>query len=269
MPALKKVVGQQFFCRAKKMFVLFLLLFIPFGESARKVTIDEIDGQKFDFKLFENVDGSIKVYQQEKLLIGKLKDIREELKTAKKSMKNNLHKSDILTALKAMKMSIKSTFENVQNLTSEFPRVEDFDGAIRGLFAIFYTYQFNLTEAMQSGKFEYFDATKGHIRSFESHEKLDIMDGESMLNLAMIRKTYSAGVWILKSIFDSIKWSKNGIKKSIFKRLDKKKKTLIKLNNGYLLKSEMILCRLPIKYYKIPKLPNQVCPTVVLKSFSS
>lgn len=224
------------------MLLIFLLLFVSTVKSARKVTIDEIYGQKFDFKLFENVDGSSKVYQQEKVLIEKLKGIREKFRLVKTVMKNvdDYDLQNVANCLQNLKMDVEKWQENVQNETSEFPRIEDFDGAIRGLFTIFYTYHFNLTQSMHSGKFEFVDANK-QLRTFESYEKLGILDAELLLDMAMNRQIYSAAVQILVHIFEA--FQSGTIAKPLLKRLNQKKKLLIKLNNGYLSKSQKILCK--------------------------
>ena len=51
-----------------------ILLLVSFGLChEEKLSVDELLGKKFEFGLFENIDGSRKVYQQEEILLNKFK----------------------------------------------------------------------------------------------------------------------------------------------------------------------------------------------------
>ena len=136
--------------------------------------------------------------------------------------------------------------QNVDELTSEFPVKEDHEGAVRGMFTLFYTYRFNLTDALLSGKLTFYDLFKLH--SIPSHEKLTVSSVESMLDLALKREIYASGVQMMSYLLLALNDLK--LNNKTMKRLQKKKHTLIKLNNGYLQKTHKILCKM-IKHFAI------------------
>ena len=216
--------------------IVFLAL-ISLSCCEKKISIDEVKGKKFDFALFENVDGTRDAYLQEAEIVMKLKQIRQQLKKVKEVIKqqNWSHIND----LKNLKSQIQTVKNGLEDSTSEYPRKEDYEGAKKGLISIYEVTEFNVTEAILTGNFVYVNHEM-QIRQFSSHEKLSISDVESLIDVAMQRQTYSIGVYLMHDLMPLIP----GIKqKKLKKRMESKRKNLVKLNNGYLQKTQKMISK--------------------------
>lgn len=224
-----------------KFMILLSLALVNCEENPEKaVSIDEISGKKYEFGLFENVDGSRKVYQQEENLLYKLKDIRQKLIKVKSDLEKKIDLPNLGNHLEQLKQGVEN-LNSTSELTSDFPTSQDHTDAVKGIFTLFYAYEYNLTEALLNGNLQFRDALS-HWHSISSYEKLDLSDAESMLDLANERQIYGAGVHILSHMLPVAKTMKLKKGNKMMKRLKKKKEDLIKINNGYLQRTQTMLC---------------------------
>lgn len=200
-------------------------------------TFDELKGQKFEFGLFENVDGSKNAYLQEVEIIKRLKRIKNQLTIVKDNLKTeNWNAIDVFKGLNIQLQFMKN---ELGQLTSEFPLREDFEGAQRAMISLHEGYEFNVTKAVLTGTFSYINHLNA-VREFSSHEKLSISDVEKLIDVSMDQKVYSVGVNLMRDLLPLMFQMQN---KKLKKRLEMRKKNLLKLNNGHLIKSERMLCK--------------------------
>lgn len=226
-----------------QLFIVFLThVYCEREEQRAPVSVDELAGKRFEFGIFENVEGCRQLYQQEENLVSNLKDIRQKLVTVKTSLltladDDNLE--NVLNQLAQLTKALKNGHLKPPIVTTK----QDYQDAIKGMFTLFYTYHFNLTESILSGQF--IDNAIGTVGSFASFEKLTLVDAESLLDFAIERKIYSSGAQIashMMAVIKTLGLSQNG---KMMKRLEAKKKHIIKMNNGYLKRGKSLLGRYP------------------------
>ena len=141
-----------------------------------------------------------------------------------------------------LKQRIQYLKEKIQNITNEFPTENDFLGAQKGLLTLFYTYHFDIPKTIFNGTLAYFDHT-GQKRRFNCHEKMNVYDYEKLMNLAIERQNYAGAIYVLQDIFLALKSMKKFEDHKFLKKIELARSNLIKLNNGYLEKSQTFLSK--------------------------
>ena len=242
---------------------VFLLLFVlghPLvkSEMKKKVSIDEALGSRYKFDLFENFDGTKEVYLKEDVVIKKLLNIKTKLLECQNKLKNFIgafkrDREDILPDLRrVLNNGFKNQLENsvaLKEMTKEYPTKNDYNGAIKGMVVLHFSYYYNVTKAVEEGKISYVKRINWfrEYKEFESYEKLSILDVEQFAIATLDDGNYALSIEFVRSILKllpQIKKSDYKIHKNLkgmSKRINKMKENLIRLNNGYLEKHQTFI----------------------------
>ena len=72
-----------------------------------------------------------------------------------------------------------------------------FTGAQKGLLTLFYTYDFDIVKTIKNGVLEYLDHL-GQIRTFSTHENMNIKEYQKLVDLAIEKNNYAAAILLIR-----------------------------------------------------------------------
>ena len=130
---------------------------------------------------------------------------------------------------------MKQIETEIEDNTFEFPKDEtELMAATKGMLILLYSYPINITASVLEGKLQYEDSM-GFIHTFNSYERLNFKDLQQFVVTSIELHNYQLATTILQFIFRMKKYIKS---KKLLKIFEKQKQNVIKLSNGYLLKTE-------------------------------
>ena len=212
-----------------------LLMTVKSTESQK--SIDEELGSKSQFDLFENVDACKITYLNEKFILQEISD----LKNIYTNVKHQLKKSNSLLS------SIKENIQNILHIVSQmfrnirqesFANLQDFKSAKRAILMLYYFYNFDLPAACRYGKL-IFTNQYNQVKVYQAYEQLSIGDLENLVSIAYDQGSYDLAIEILDTIM-VVQESRNNTD-NMSKKMQKFKKNLIQLNNGFLTKHQTFI----------------------------
>ena len=103
------------------------------------------------------------------------------------------------------------------------------------MVTLYYAYSYNVTSAFEDGIL-IFKNSDNQVNKFQAYEKLTLSDIESLAKFAYEKNNFEIAIEILQSLLQLIPNSKSKINENFLKNLEKLKKNLVQLNNGYLQK---------------------------------
>ena len=221
--------------------LILLLVYISFLmtviSTENQKSIDEELGSKTQFDLFENFDACKITYLKEKYMLQEMSD----LKNIYTNVKHQLKKSNILLS------SMKENIENIlhimsqifRNITQEsYANLQDFKSAKKAILMLYYAYNFDLPATCKYGKL-IFTNQHNQEKVFQAYEQLSIGDLENLASVAYDQGSYDHAIEIVDAIME-VQGSSNNTK-MLSKKMQKFKKILIRLNNGYLTKHQTFI----------------------------
>ena len=221
--------------------LILLLVYISFLMTVKSIasqkSVDEELGSKSQFDLFENIDACKITYLNEKFILQEISD----LKKIYTNMKHQIKKSNCLL------LSVKENIENIFHIMSQiirnitqksFANLEDFKSAKKAILMLYYFYNFDLSAACRYGKLS-FTIQYNEVKVYQAYEKLSIGDLENLAFVAYDQGSYDVAIKILDAIMD-MQQSRNNTE-NVLKKMQKFKKNLIQLNNGFLTKHQTFI----------------------------
>ena len=112
-------------------------------------------------------------------------------------------------------------------------------GAQKGLLTLFYAYHFDAAKTVLNNTLEYYDHL-AEKKSFPTHEKMDIKEYAKLIDMAIENKNYAVAIYLLRDLMN-IKSFTKVMDQKFLKWFEVTKSNLIKLNNGYLERSQTFL----------------------------
>ena len=103
------------------------------------------------------------------------------------------------------------------------------------MVTLYYAYSYNVTSAVEDGIL-IFKNSNNQVNKFQAYEKLTLSDIESLSKFSYEKNNFEIAIEILQSLLQLIPNSKSKINENFLKNLEKLKKNLVQLNNGYLQK---------------------------------
>ena len=203
-------------------------------------------GEQYDvknpnsFQLFENDELCQEVFSRELAAVKNLKRLRVILGDHKREITNALDEE----ALKKSQRSVVEVKKSIDDLTSEFPTVEDFQGAQRAMMALQDTYNFDPLQLVSDGKiFLSRYARTGTNLTLPGDHRLSWRDVSDMASLSFRRRRFDTAIAFLRSTFDAIKLAPKEERPSKveYKRMVSFRKELAAWNNKYLLKTRVLV----------------------------
>ena len=221
--------------------LILLLVYISFLMTVKSIasqkSVDEELGSKSQFDLFENIDACKITYLNEKFILQEISD----LKMIYTNVKHQLKKSNSLLS------SVKENIENIfhimsqifQNITQEsLANLQDFKSAKKAILMLYYFYNFDLSAACRYGKLS-FTIQYNQVKVYQAYEQLSIGDLENLVFVAYDQGSYDLAIEILDTIM-VVQESRNNTD-NMSKKMQKFKKNLIQLNNGFLTKHQTFI----------------------------
>ena len=151
--------------RALIVCALLLINFSPFltAQDNLYTTIDQYIGNRYEFSMFENFERCAELYKAESGVIQTIADIKDKLLTFKINLTNgvNEYESNIdhlkhkRTQMRKFKTDHFSKKDVIYRLSKHFPKRNDYDGAVKAMFMLHYTYYLNITKAVTDGILSY------------------------------------------------------------------------------------------------------------------
>ena len=121
------------------------------SDNESEGTIDDYLGHRYEFNMFENVEGCASVYRNESKVVNVLSEIKIKLL----ELKNNYSKTVELIKRKEELLKMKRDFNAdkliLESLANDFPIQSDLNGAIKAMFLLHYTHYLNITKAVTEG----------------------------------------------------------------------------------------------------------------------
>ena len=108
------------------------------------------------------------------------------------------------------------------------------------MLILLYSYPINITASVLDGKLQYEDSV-GFVHTFDCYERLNFKDLQQFVQTSIELHNYQLATTILQFIFGMKKYIKS---KKLLKIFEKQKQNVIKLSNGYLLKTEKFVGKL-------------------------
>ena len=140
---------------------------------------------------------------------------------------------------------MKQIETEIEDNTFEFPKDEtELMAATKGMLILLYSYPINITASVLEGKLQYEDSM-GFIHTFNSYERLNFKDLQQFVVTSIELHNYQLATTILQFIFRMKKYIKS---KKLLKIFEKQKQNVIKLSNGYLLKTEKFVGKYFVLY---------------------
>ena len=130
---------------------------------------------------------------------------------------------------------MKKIQAEIEEQTFEFPKDEtELIAATKGMLILIYSYPINITASVLDGKLQYEDSV-GFVHTFDCYERLSFKDLQQFVQTSIELHNYQLATTILQFIFRMKKYIKS---KKLVKIFEQQKQNVIKLSNGYLLKTE-------------------------------
>ena len=179
--------------------------------KVKKNSIDVELSKKFQFQLFENFYECKDLYTQEKYVVSKLVEVKQELLKAKAKLTCFLNASDRKDSEDVLFDFSKNIFSTLQFInefleveTNEYPTESDMNGSIKALYILHYSYYLNLTAAVQDGKLKYKDH-HGMLREYQAYEKLHLKDILMLADKALETRDYALAIDLTRAIIPMVK----------------------------------------------------------------
>ena len=202
-------------------------------------------GEQYDvenpnsFQLFENDELCREVFRSELDLVTNLKRLRLSLEEHKREVRNSLDGGAPEQSLRSVAEMKKSLGE----ITSQFPTVEDFEGALRAMTALQDTYNFEPIQLVSEGRIfmPHYARTRTNLTLPGDH-RLSWVDLRDMASLSYRRRKFDTAVGFLKATFEAIPLAPKEKRpsKAEYKRMVLFRKELAAWNNKYLLKTRVL-----------------------------
>ena len=126
------------------------------------------------------------------------------------------------------------TNDAIEQATIQFPKdEEELIAATKGMVTLLYAYPINITASVH-GDLQYLD-TSGFKHTFPAYERLKFKDCLSFISLAFEQKNFLLASEILKQVFQMEKFIPT---KSLLKSFKQFRANVVKMSNGYLMKTE-------------------------------
>ena len=127
------------------------------------------------------------------------------------------------------------TNDAIEQATIQFPKdEEELIAATKGMVTLLYAYPINITASVLNGDLQYLD-TSGFKHTFPAYERLKFKDCLSFISLAFEQKNFLLASEILKQVFQMEKFIPS---KSLLKSFKQFRANVVKMSNGYLMKTE-------------------------------
>ena len=127
------------------------------------------------------------------------------------------------------------TNDAIEQATIQFPKdEEELIAATKGMVTLLYAYPINITASVLNGDLQYLD-TSGFKHTFPAYERLKFKDCLSFVSLAFEQKNFLLASEILKQVFQMEKFIPS---KSLLKSFKQFRANVVKMSNGYLMKTE-------------------------------
>ena len=137
-------------------------------------------------------------------------------------------------------------FEELIKMTNEYPTILDFYGAIKGMVVLNYAYYLNITAAVLDDKLSYVTHNK-EMKEFPTYERLSLVDIEQFAVKAFDTHDYALSIVFVRNLLKLLpKVKDKDFKifeemKGMSNRVNIMRENLVKLNNGYLDKTQTFI----------------------------
>ena len=152
----------------------------------------------YSFNLFENMEGTVKLFNQEKLLIEELQRYQLVLQDLHKVMselkfhiaKDPLNPIDatyrLNTNVKIVKEKLLKRLKNMKNFQWSKLNVtlQDYKGALNGLLLLQDTYEFDISKVATDGSIEFLD----HENNYQKFQSIEKLKAEDLLEIAKVAR---------------------------------------------------------------------------------
>ena len=133
--------------------------------NSAQLSIDAQLGNRYQFGLFENHEACTDFYAKESAIVGRILEIKSKLNEYRNSLidfRNISMNFENFSRVKTIVMRISHLFKNFKatfevSAKENYPKIDDFNGSIRGLFILHYCYGFDITDAVINGRLSYWN----------------------------------------------------------------------------------------------------------------
>merc|ERR1711976_697358 len=255
-------MGEQFLERIMILPIIFVIICAPSLISGQ--TQDEIANNPNNFHLFENFELTRALYINETKIVRRLQELRENLIERKKNVQKLLdltrEKSTcdnpaealnfvnkIPNVIKTMEKltPVKSFFKEMNDLAQEFPTEQYHKGAVGAIVIVQFAYEIDLTELSENRRIKYVNSDGENI-IIDNFEQLTSVDFAGFAQKAMERRLYHVAIDFARESLRLHKSKDEGVRTMApghYELLQKIRKDLIQLNNGYLTKKKQVVDR--------------------------
>ena len=149
---------------------IYLSLLYPIKGNEGQNSIDAQMGKQYQFELFENFNGCADVYRKEAEIVNQLSDIKKKLTKVQEKLtklgKCSRLMKDLKIHLESAKNYQSKQILNFESVHYDFPKVIDVIGSIKAMFILHYSYNINMSLAVQDGTLAY----KDHFGILRKHQ---------------------------------------------------------------------------------------------------
>ena len=152
----------------------------------------------YSFHLFENVEGTVKLFHQEQRLIEELQSYHLVLQHMHKLMnelkfhqtKDPLNPIDASYRMKTNVFDVKRKLYERLKIMKSFPwsplnvTLQDYQGALNGLLLLQDTYEFDIDKTVTEGSIEFID----HENQYQKFEGIERLKPEDLFAIAKVAK---------------------------------------------------------------------------------
>ena len=165
----------------------------------------------YSFYMFENVESSMKLFNQEIQFLEELQDYKSVLEDTKQIIEDiKFHQpKDLLNPIDSTYRLYKNVFEVKLKLYKNFQRLKkfkfsplnvtlnDYYGALNGILLLQDTYEFDINKLL-IGSIEFIDH-ENNFQRFQSFEKLQIEDLIEIAKIAKEKKLYDKAILFMQT----------------------------------------------------------------------
>ena len=161
-------------------------------------TFVSCEDNPYSFHLFENMEGTVKLFNQEKVLVEELQSYQLVLKDMHKVMselkfhvaKDPLNPIDAAYRLNTNVKIVKEKLLEKLKIMKNFQwrelnvTVQDYKGALNGLLLLQDTYEFDINKVVTDGSIEFID----HENNYQKFQSIEKLTPEDLLEIAKVAK---------------------------------------------------------------------------------
>ena len=163
--------------------------FLTRGQNVITTSIEHYLGERYKFEVFENLEVCKTVYRHEDKVILKVMHMRDKIKKTKQKI-SQIHSSilvkketeglatelsNFIMMLRNFTIETTNSKNQIEEMTTDFPSKQEFNGAVKAMFMLHYTYYLNMTSAVTKGILSYYNHLQEHVQ-------FQVRQGEKMLD---------------------------------------------------------------------------------------